>query len=336
MKIGIAGAGVMGTTHGDAWKRAGADITAVLDKDKTSAGIMAERLGADVYTELEDMLPHIDVIDVCVPTFLHHPIVCAAARRGIHIICEKPLARTLEQGQEMLRICRENKVELIPAHVLRFFPEYAMARESVKQETIGKTGIIRLSRESFAPRKTHDNWFLNYEKSGGVLLDLCLHDFDYARWVGGEVSTVFAKTIKKEHPDLAIDHALIILEHHSGVLSHIQGSWAYPAPEFHTSFEIAGSEGLLHYNSDESAPISLHLHKSAGDDAGDVALPLSPLAESPYETEIKAFYEHLTKGTPLPVNDSDSLAALQIALAAIESTETGCPVTLTKLPEVLL
>ncbi len=334
MKIGIAGAGVMGSIHGEAWQKTGAKIIGVLDKNTELAAPLAEKLGALVFTDLKDMIPYIDVIDVCVPTFLHYSVVMESARNGIHVICEKPLARTLEQGIEMVRECRKQNVKLLPAHVLRFFPEYANAKKTVQRGELGKLGIIKLSRESFAPRKSNDNWFMDYEKSGGILLDLCLHDLDYSRWIAGEVSSVYAKTIKGDHPELACDHALIILEHKSGVLSHIQGSWSYPPPEFHTNFEIAGSEGLLTHNSDESVPISLHMHNGKKDKAGEVAVPLSPLEKSPYESEIQAFYDHLTDNIDLPVKDIDALAALQIALAALESAKTGRHIMLSELEEL--
>jgi len=334
MRIGIAGAGVMGSEHGAAWLNTDAEVTGLLVRDPGEAGPLAASLGAAVFTDLKEMIPHIDVIDICVPTHLHHAMVLECARLGVDIICEKPLARTLEQGREMVRECRRLGVKLIPAHVLRFFPEYRMAKEAVDRGDIGTTGMIRLSRESFAPRKAGDNWFLDYDKSGGLLLDLSLHDFDYARWVAGDVVSVYARTIKTDHPELPRDHALTILEHRSGVLTHVQGSWAYPPPEFHTRFEIAGSEGLLTFDSDESAPISLHSHGAAGEEGGEVGLPASPLEENPYDTEIRAFYDHLKEGTPLPLDDSDALAALQIALAAIESARTGRPVSLNPLPEV--
>jgi predicted dehydrogenase len=181
----------------------------------------------------------------------------------------------------------------------------------------------------FRPRKSDDNWFLDFERSGGMILDLMIHDFDYARWVAGDVTRVFCKHIGDPRITPG-DHALAILTHANGAISHVEGSWAYPPPTFRTQFEIAGSGGLLVHNSDASAPIAAYWHKGDDDAAGEVPVPASPLLESPYVTQIRAFYDHLTKGTPIPVTAEDALAALEIALAAIESATTGQPVVIEK------
>jgi predicted dehydrogenase len=91
---------------------------------------------------------------------------------------------------------------------------------------------------------------------------------------------------------------------------------------------------LIIHDSDATAPISVRRHQQPGDTSPDVPVPASPLLESPYDTEIKAFYQAITNDTPLPVNAADGLAALQISLAAMESAQTGQVVTLDPLPEV--
>jgi len=147
------------------------------------------------------------------------------------------------------------------------------------------------------------------------------------------VETVFAKNITSTQPDAPVDYGLVILKHQNGALSHVEGSWAYPPPLFRTSLEIAGSDGWLEFNSDKGAAIGLYLHQQA-EDAPDVPLPGSPLSESPYTTQIKSFYSALAHNTEPPVTAADGLAAVQIALAAIESAQTGKAVALTPLPEV--
>ena len=113
----------------------------------------------------------------------------------------------------------------------------------------------------------------------------------------------------------------------------MEGSWAYPPPLFRTRLEIAGSDGWLNHDSDKNAAIGMYLRQPPGE-APDVPIPGSPLAESPYTTQLKAFYHALATDAAVPVTAADGLAALQIALAAIESAQTGKPVDLETLPEV--
>ena len=262
-------------------------------------------------------------------------MVLLAAQAGKDIVCEKPLARTVAQGQEMIAACTKAGVRLYVAHVVRFFPEYVQAKAQVDAGAIGDPAVLRFTRGSFQPKKATDNWFVDFEKSGGMMLDLMIHDLDYARWVAGDVQTVFAKKLSSSHPEAGVDHGLAILTHKSGAISHVEGSWAYPPPMFRTKFEIAGSNGLIQQDSGKTAALSLHHYQVKDGDVPDVALPSSPLSEDPYTTQIKAFYDSLVNDTAVPVTGADGLAALQIALAAIESAESGQPVHLTPLPEVL-
>ncbi len=336
MRVGIIGAGVMGTVHAEGWIQTEASIEGIYDKNKAQADKLAQQVNTECFTDLASMLNRVDVVDICVPTHLHHPLVMEIAPTGVNIICEKPLARTLEQGRDMINICRENQVRLIPAHVLRFFPEYTTAREAVLKGEIGNLAVLKFSRESFCPEKKMENWYLDYEKSGGIILDLMLHDIDFARWMAGEVKSVYAKSIRKENPGVAFDHALVILEHENGVISHIEGSWAYPPPEFHTRFEWAGTGGVIRFSSDDSTPVHLHKHQLPDEGRAEVATPSSPMHESPYLTELKAFTAALKDGAPLPVTTGDALAALQIALAAIESAGSGESVVIDPIKEEVI
>ncbi len=334
MRIGIAGTGFMGATHAAAWAATEATLAGFISKDPPTADRLAEQYEALIYPDLAAMLADVDVVDICTPTHLHQEMVLAAAAAGKDIICEKPLARTVAQGQEMIAACATAGVKLMVAHVVRFFPEYAQAKAQVDQGAIGQAAVLRFTRGTFQPKKAVDNWFVDFEKSGGMMLDLMIHDLDYARWVAGEVDTVYAKKISSSSPGSGIDHGLAILRHKNGAISHVESSWAYPPPLFRTRFEIAGSNGLIEQDSGTTAAIGLHLRQLEDEDIPDVPLPSSPLAEDPYTTEIKAFYDCLTNDTPAPVSGADGLAALQLALAAIESATSGMPIELQTLPEV--
>ena len=165
-------------------------------------------------------------------------------------------------------------------------------------------------------------------------MDLMIHDYDYARWIAGEVKSVYAKKVSTGHPDAPIDYGLAILKHESGTLSHIAGAWAYPPPTFRTHIEIAGDEGLIEFDSDATAPIQQMLLETGKGDAPDVGLPASPISESPYTTQIKEFYKTLLEGSPARVSAKDGLAAVQIAEAAIKSADSGQAIQLENLGEV--
>ena len=323
MKVGIVGVGFMGTTHAAAWAETPVTLAGFVAETSREAHRLAERYGARVYPDLNALIADVDVVDICAPTHLHYDMVLQAAAAGRHIVCEKPLARTLAQGQAMVAACRKAGIQLLVAHVVRFFPEYALAKAAVDGGQIGRPGVVRLARGSFRPKKPVGNWFLDFEKSGGLMLDLMIHDFDYARWVAGEVESVFAKNISSVQPQASVDYGLAILKHTSGALSHVAGAWAYPPPTFRTRVEIAGDAGLIEFDSDAAVPIQMLLQKSSDGSSPDVGLPASPLSESPYTTQIKEFYAALAHGGPLRVTAEDGLAAVQIALAAIESAQTG-------------
>jgi predicted dehydrogenase len=207
--------------------------------------------------------------------------------------------------------------------------------------------VLRLSRGSFQPRKPTDNfasretragasakprpdnWYVDEVRSGGLVLDLMIHDLDFARWVAGEVDTVYAKRVRppgRALPGDGIQHAFAILRHHSGALSHVEASWAYPPPVFRTSAEIAGATGLLEFDSEASAPVRMYVHATG--DAGDVGLPRSPLHEPPHTTQIRHFVEVLRGNAEPVVTAHDGLAALRLATAAAESIVAGQPVAL--------
>lgn len=335
MKVGIVGVGFMGTTHAAGWADTPVELVGFTAETRHEAQKLAEQYRAKVYPDLDSMLEDVDVVDICSPTHLHHEMTLKAAAAGKHIVCEKPLARTTQEAREMIYACRHASVQLLVAHVVRFFPEYALAHAAVEEGQIGKPGLIRLHRGSYRPKKPAGNWFLDETKSGGILMDLMIHDYDYACWVAGEVESVFAGRVTQLHPNAPIDYGLVILSHRSGALSHISGAWAYPPPTFRTHLEIAGDCGLIEFDSDSTAPIQNLILKASAADAPDVALPSSPVSESPYTTQIKEFYTALAEGKATRVQETDGLAAVQIAEAALESARTNQPVKLPSLAEVL-
>src|SRR5829696_8126626 len=148
MRVGIVGAGFMGSTHAAAWADTPATMVGFVDESSGGAQALTERYGGRAYPDLRALLGDVDVVDICTPTHLHYEMVLAAAEAGKHVVCEKPLARTVEQGQSMIAACRRAGVKLLVAHVVRFFPEYALARSLVAAGRIGRPAVLRLARGS--------------------------------------------------------------------------------------------------------------------------------------------------------------------------------------------
>lgn len=322
MRVGVVGSGFMGSTHAGAWAKLPVELVGICSADEPRAKSLAAQYGCKSFTSLDELLAQVDVIDICTPTPLHYPMVMQAAAAGKHVVCEKPLARTSAQCREMIEACHQANIQLLVAHVLRFSPQYVGAKAVVERGDIGKVAVQRFTRCSALPTWTTDNWLMNLEQSGGMLFDLMIHDFDYARWVAGDVDSVYAKSLQGQFPGTAADYALVMLRHTSGAITNVEGGWAYKPGMFRTGFEIAGDAGLIEHLTDSSTPIGIHMKQSSAE-AAPVLVPSSPLAEDPYFTQLKHFYEVLANGIPARVTGEDGMAAVQIGLAAIESVKSG-------------
>lgn len=320
MRVGIVGAGTMGSVHAAAWAQTEAELVGV--HSLRAGAELASRYGAKAFDRYEDLLEAVDVVDLCVPTDLHPAMTLQAAAAGKHVVCEKPLALTLEQGEAMITACERAGVRLFVAMVVRFFPQYRAAQQLVAGGQLGSLGVLRLKRAAYQPRKEVDNWYLDEARSGGMVVDMMIHDFDYARWLAGPVARVYARSARGQVPASPGDYALVTLRFASGAIALIEGAWANPPGVFRTGFDLAGSAGLIEWSSDEPVTLRTFLEPRPGE-AAAVGLPLAPLAEDPYTTQIKHVHRALVTGEPFAVTPQDALEALRIALAARESLKSG-------------
>ena len=322
MRVGIVGAGTMANVHAAGWKATNAELIGVMSKNQASALEFSQKYKTQVFSSYEELLKHIDIVDICTPTDLHKDLTLQAARAGKHVICEKPIALTLQDGQEMIEVCDDAGVRLFIAMVVRFFPQYRLAQQTVSSGQLGTLGVMRFKRMGYQPTGD-EGWFTKEARSGGMVVDLMIHDFDYARWLGGNIRQVFAKSIRSKHPDAPSDYALVTLSFANGTMALIEGGWAYPPGIFRTGFDIAGSDGLLEWKSDDAVTLQPFLKPKETTIVARVGVPSSILAEDPYTTEIKHAYDCIKNNKPFLVTAEDGLEALRIALAAKESLKTG-------------
>ncbi len=298
------------------------EVVGVADAHIESAMAGAKLVGARPYASYEELVAaeDVEVVDVCLPTAFHRDLAVRAAGEGKHVILEKPIARTIEDAQEILEAFSGYGPRLFVGHVVRFFPEYVGIKEKIDAGNLGTVGVVRTSRRSPFLLGWND-WYADWRVSGGVLLDLVIHDFDFLRWALGEVERVYARgMLGREYNRL--DYVLATLRFESGAIAHVEGHWGYPGP-FNYSIEVAGSSALLTVDSTEPAPLELIGEASAQGEVPDLAS-----GKSPYEKELEHFVHCISTGEEPIVQAQDACEALRISLAATESVLTGKPVTL--------
>lgn len=317
LKVGIIGYGTMGRVHSNAYMCIPeTELLAICDESQ-EISIPNVKLYRNPYELIKD--PEIQLIDICYPTPFHKDLSIFALKEGKYVICEKPLARTLKEGEEIVETVEKTKGKFFVGHVLRFFPQYEIAYSLIKNGNLGKIGVANFRRCGPFPLGRRD-WYANFEMSGGLVLDMIIHDFDFVRWVFGDVERIYAKGLAYKGYD-HLDYALVILRHKSGVISHVEGSWAHAEP-FFMAYEIAGEKGILDFDSRKSIPLKVNTRIMEERKEG-VAYPESPLREDPYTKEIRHFVDCILNNKEPIVTVYDAFKALEISLKALESIEKG-------------
>lgn len=329
--IGIIGAGHIASTHARHFSRVpNARLVAIADAQLGKAEALAEKHGADALGSADALLSRgdIDAVVVCIPTDRHRTVVEAALQSGKHVLCEKPMALTLEDCDVMSRAAESAGKVLSVAQVVRQFAEYRQAKHLIETGAIGTPALARTRRGGAFPRSDTD-WFAQNERSGGILLDLLVHDFDFLLWCFGPIVRVHAHALS-DNPRHALDHldyALVTLRHQSGVIAHVEGTWADPTP-FGTSFEISGDKGLLSHDARRAVTLSRSLRNPDGTARASSAQSPLDLNDDPFYRQAAAFVAAAKGDAHSAVSPQEARAAVRVALAARQSARTGKAVTL--------
>jgi UDP-N-acetylglucosamine 3-dehydrogenase len=269
--------------------------------------------------------PAVHAVFIATPTPTHKEIALKALENGKHVFCEKPVAPTLDDAKEMHEAAQRKPGQLLMVgQVLRYWPDYVEAHNIVRHGKLGEVSIARTSRCTGMP----SGWYADEAQSGGVILDLALHDIDFLIWTFGEVESVFAQgenCLGKGGSDF-VDYAQIHLNFASGAIAHLEASWAVPTSfPFTTSLEICGSEGMLQMdNSEQSTSLETFLHGCHPSKSG-------PSEFNGYFYEIDAFVKAIiNKETKAPIDVSDVVHPLEVAMAAKQSIRSGKTIKLTR------
>jgi myo-inositol 2-dehydrogenase/D-chiro-inositol 1-dehydrogenase len=249
--VGLIGSGFVATLHAEALEHVPtARIVAAASPTEANIRAFAERHSvAEWHTDYRRLLENdsVDIVSVACPNYLHRDVVVAAAEAGKHVICEKPLARTLAEGEEMVEACRAASVKLMYAEELCFAPKYVRAKELVDDGALGDVYMVQQGEQHFGP---HSDWFWDVERSGGgVLMDMGCHAVEFFRWIYDKpaAESVTAELGTYVHGDRTRgeDHAIATVRFAGNRVGLVETSWAKPGG-MDDRAEIFGSKGVTY------------------------------------------------------------------------------------------
>ncbi len=333
VRLGLIGAGRIGKVHAEALalRIPEASVQAVADVNLPAAEALAARFNiphayGDHRRILDD--PSIDAVVICSPTDTHAHYICESAGHGKHIFSEKPVDLTLKAIEEALAAVEKAGVKLMVGFNRRFDPSFARVRQMVAEGKVGEPHLLRItSRDPQPPPPSY------VRVSGGLFLDMTIHDFDMARFLlGREVTSVTASGAVLVDPAIGeagdIDTAVVVLGFDNGALGTIDNS-RRAVYGYDQRVEVFGAKGMV-----QAGNLRHDSHTYLNGEGEHAALPLDFFMDryaEAYYRELKAFVDALVHDTPPPVGGRDGLLSVALGLAAGISMREHRPVAITEL-----
>jgi len=325
LSIGVVGLGRLGSQYARYFtsRIPGASLHAVSDVQAGVAKAVAAETGAPkAYADYHDLVvdPLVDAVVVMTPTKLHGEVVIAAAKAGKAIFCEKPLTLDIREGRAMEAAVAKNKVFFQLGFMRRFDRAYAAAKRQIEDGVIGEPLVFKsTSKDQFPPPVE----YLRPSNSGGLFIDMGIHDFDLARWYMGEVSSVFSVGGALAYPEIGkvgdVDNGLSTLTYASGKIGMISlsrsGIYGYGIQT-----EIVGTKGTLQIGYDRETAV---LVMTKGVISHDTVPGFYERFEQAYISQLQDFVDNVRHDRKPPIVCQDGIAAQQIAIAATKSLHSG-------------
>lgn len=326
LTVALIGYGGMGKMHGKCYAALKDVVKLVAVADVTpESGVAkyAEEMGAKCYASGNDLLAAEtpDIIDICLPTFLHTEYSVKAMEKGCHVFCEKPICLNEEEAKLLLETEKKTGVKVQVGQVVRFMKEYKWLKKAVESGTYGKVISAVFTRLSANPRWAWNNWFNDPEKSGTMALDLHVHDVDFIRYLLGEPDTVESKCTRNAEGVL---QQIFTTYTFGDTVVTSEGIWDYPdkfpfSPGFRVKMEKGTAvlnRGLMFYPVDgEPFVPEMEAEFEGKLDAG---LNVSSLGG--YYTELRYFIEEIIQGNGKPIAPlSEAIKSAELVWKEIES-----------------
>ena len=317
----VIGAGDMGARHAAHWRKAGAEVMAVCDPDLLRARSVAETVGAEAVADYRELLGKegLHAASVCTPTHMHEPFTVSCLDAGLHVLCEKPIALTLEAARNMQAASKRSGRELRIGFMRRFEPIFHELGHMVRaQEGIIK-GSVRITAGIRPKRLMHDR-----NANGGPIIDMCCHIFDVWKLLfrgKPELLSASGSTYAEGHPalndvrDKAVDSAVATFGFSKGHRVQLLVSWGLPeGVPFSERHTYISKRGLIEVDWNyQTNTVCMHDGVGSSTYRGE---------RDPWELEIRQFYKELTEGGPRKVADAqDGIDALELSLAVLDAIE---------------
>lgn len=295
LKVGLVGVGGISGAHIPVWEEMeNAELIAICD-------IRTERMEKYPqkrhYTDFDEMLEkeQFDIIDICLPTYLHADFAVKAMEKGINVITEKPISLKKEDVERVYSTAKKNNVKFMVAQVLRFWPEYVLLKEIYDTKKYGKLLSGSMIRLGGMPKWSWDGWMSDEKRSGLVPFDLHIHDLDFMVYAFGMPKVAYQYRSKLPNQDY------ICLNYDFGDFSiHSEASWYAPdypfKAEFRFQFEdaiVSNENGKMIIMKNDNTVIDLS--QEAEGDTGNINLPKS----NAYANEIHYFADCVEKDLPI-------------------------------------
>ncbi|MDK8193533.1 Gfo/Idh/MocA family oxidoreductase [Paenibacillus sp. UMB7766-LJ446] len=305
------------------------ELVAFADPIVERAEKMAETYGGKAYSSYEELLAseEVDAVSVCTPNYLHAPMAIAAANAGKHVLVEKPMAVTTEEGEQMIEAAKKNGVYLMVGHNQRLMPPHIKAKEILDSGKLGKVLNFRTSFGHPGPEGWSvdgaESWFFRKEEAiMGAMGDLGVHKSDFIRYLlDDEVSEVagFISTLHKENTKVD-DNATCLLRMKSGAIGTLVASWTqYRAGD--NSTVLWCENGVMKIGTVEGDEVIVELTNGTVE-----TYKVGAMATNEKQVPsgvIDAFVESIVTQTPPSISGEEGLRSLQVILAAFESEKTG-------------
>jgi len=331
--VAVIGAGFISRIHLEAWKKiTNVEVKAVVDLEEERARNYSQLFKIpDFYTDYNKVLERsdIDIIDVCTPTYTHARIAIDAMSHGKNVLVEKPISIKLKDADEVIKASDKYGVKFMVAHCLRFWPEYKVAKNIVERGEIGEPRVARAYRLSPYPNWSWQSWLKDFYKSGGVFVDMSIHDVDFLRWAIGDVEEVFARGgVLKTKDASSYDYVHALLKFKNGAIAYVEGSWIQPKNfPFTTYLEIVGTNGILKVDNQTTSSVKIF--------RDGAQISMNPISEDAYYLEIKHFVDSVVNDYKPMISGLEARKSLEVVLAGVKSILENKPVRLPLNEEVI-